>query len=66
LNFYQVNVREELNTLRAFFLSMKKKEEMWPSTSWHYALSIDIGEEEKEGVVDVGGSTRIVLMQAFH
>ncbi len=45
---------------------MKKKEEMWSSTTWHYALTIDIVEEGKKGVVDVGGPTRIVLMQAFH
>jgi len=29
-------------------------------------LTTNIGEEEKEGVVDVGGPTRRILMQAFH
>jgi hypothetical protein len=29
-------------------------------------LTTNISEEEKEGVVDVGGRTRRVLIQAFH
>jgi len=29
-------------------------------------LTIDIGEEEKNGVVDDGGPTRRILTQAFH
>jgi len=29
-------------------------------------LTIDIGEKEKERVVDVGGPTKRVLTQAFH
>jgi hypothetical protein len=43
-----VKVGKELNTLRAFFLSMKKKE-MWPSTTWQYKLTTNIGEEERRG-----------------
>jgi hypothetical protein len=49
LSFYHVKVGEELNTLRAFFLSVKKKKEMWPSTTWKYTLTTNIGEEEKKG-----------------
>jgi hypothetical protein len=45
---------------------MKKKKEMWPSMTWQYTLTIDIGEEEKKGVVDVGGPTKRVLMQSFY
>jgi len=66
LSFYQVKVGEELNTLRAFFLSMKKKKEMWPSMTRQYTLTTNISDEEKKGVVDVGGLTRRVLTQAFH
>jgi hypothetical protein len=66
LSFYQVKVGEELNTLRAFLLSMKKKKEMWSSTIWQYTLTIDIGEKEKEGVVDARGPTRRILTQVFH
>ncbi len=31
---------------------------MWPSMTQQYTLTIDIDEEEKEGVVDVGGPTK--------
>jgi len=31
---------------------------MWPSMTHQYTLTIDIGEEEKERVVDVGGPTK--------
>ncbi len=30
--------------------------------TWQYTLTIDIGEEEKEGVVDARGPTKKVLM----
>jgi len=31
-----------------------------------YTLTTNISDEEKKGVVDVGGLTRRVLTQAFH
>jgi len=58
LNFYWVKVGEKLNTLRAFLLSIKKKKKMWPSMTQQYTLTTNIGEEEKEGFVDVGGPTK--------
>jgi hypothetical protein len=29
---------------------MKKKKEMWPSMTWQYTLTTNIGEEKKKGL----------------